>query len=169
MKKILIGICIFSSVFLVWCQKEWSNIWEIQPQTITGIQSFEDCKNTGFPIMESIPRQCNDGITTFTEDSPQNISWEIQTWSEDIDQQAEILIDTWSTGTILENNEQENTDNDSESIKEKFKMFLQNKTQKTQVNEQTEPIQNIDQPTNEKVTEDDIEKLENIIDNIISE
>jgi hypothetical protein len=32
------------------------------------IESFDDCINAGFPIMESYPRQCNDGTTTYTEE-----------------------------------------------------------------------------------------------------
>ncbi|MFA5764210.1 MAG: hypothetical protein WC915_05380 [archaeon] len=31
------------------------------------ITNFEECVAAGFPVMESYPRQCSDGINTFTE------------------------------------------------------------------------------------------------------
>jgi hypothetical protein len=52
---------------------------EINIGTITGdihpavccieINSFVDCVNAGFPVMESYPRQCSTGKATFTEDT----------------------------------------------------------------------------------------------------
>jgi len=31
------------------------------------INSFEDCVSAGYPVMESYPRQCNDGTNSWTE------------------------------------------------------------------------------------------------------
>jgi hypothetical protein len=45
----------------------------IYPQLIkkdspVAINSFQECMDAGYPIMESYPRQCNNGTQTFIED-----------------------------------------------------------------------------------------------------
>lgn len=36
------------------------------------IRSFQECMDAGYPIMESYPRQCNDGNQTFVEEIWEN-------------------------------------------------------------------------------------------------
>jgi putative hemolysin len=54
---LLIIVPIFALLALLWI------LFSSQPQ----ISSFEECVAAGFPVMESYPRQCSDGVNTFTE------------------------------------------------------------------------------------------------------
>jgi len=165
MKKFLTIITTLGSLFLIWCQKaptinEQTNIiasgseitqtetWSNQSGTTeTMIKSFEECLNAWFPIMESYPRQCNDGTTTFIEEITQG------TWTniEETKTTIQTLEITWST---------EATWKDYSTLEQKLKSMIERRSQPTETTT-TQPT------TNDQVTEDDIENLENIIDQII--
>ncbi len=176
MKKLLIMTISLTTLFLFWCQQITNTQTEISIEKQTGenieeivepteeatwfiIQSFNDCLNAGFPIMESYPRQCNDGTTTYVEEISQentqktttgnNITW------ENLDTQSQQA--TWNTVNVLQ---------------QKLKAMVERRNQKTQNNSwiiSATPTNNTGSATNtnEQVTEEDIENLEKIIEEII--
>ena len=50
------------------CESDWCLLTEAQ--RIRAADSFEECAELGFPVMESYPRQCRAGDKHFTEDVP---------------------------------------------------------------------------------------------------
>ena len=194
MKKFLIITVSLSTLFLVWCQTTTSldpeienpidktqeitwniqnDTWNIQEQTGFMIESFDDCINAGFPIMESYPRQCNDGTTTYTEEikeAPQ----------EDLIDNTEVL--TWkdltweNLGTNLETTQETSTWKDLSILQQRLKAALERRNQENQDETQSE-TQNETQPITpstttswgEQVSEEDIEYLENLIENLAEE
>lgn len=187
MKKLFMITASISMLFLAWCQNvtinpseipEWST-WTIEQITGSTIQSFEDCLKAGFPIMESYPRQCNDWNNTYVEEIQEDINietttWEAITWEiitgQEIWEYIQELQQTW-------------TQEDSETwtnlilLQAKLKAMMERRNQQTlswtntitwttDTNITTQPTTNT---TNEEVTEQDIENLENIIDEIIKQ
>lgn len=163
-------------IFLMGCQKITTtpiipeNTGNIQTGTIqeqttgdtrteTNITSFNDCLNAGFPIMESYPRQCNDGTTTYTEEinNENIISWSI----ENSDQ----------TGIVEEHPKEQPQESwtNLSLLQQKLKAMVERRNQES--SKTTTPAQNPSSTTIitswEKVTEEDIENLENIIDEIL--
>jgi len=169
MKKFLITATLLSTMFLLWCQKitnqptETPNeiiqstwdietlTWDTQELTWAIIQTFQECLDAWFPIMESYPRQCNDGTTTFTETLPEEILT------------GEITEITWNNQEILTGEIEENqTWQELSETQQKLKALFDKK--KTTTNESPEePTEN-----SEKVTEEDIENLEKILQEIIT-
>lgn len=180
MKKFLIITVSLTTLFLIWCQTITNSepaieipindiqesTWDIQESTwdtqeITGfvIQSFKDCLNAGFPIMESYPRQCNDGTTTYTEELSQENTIEDMTW--EITQEIESInqTDTWTNLSILQ---------------QKLKAALERRNNESQTNSwiiQSTPENTIQTSTttnsDEQITEEDIENLENLLENLV--
>lgn len=176
MKKLLIITISLTTLFLFWCQEITNTQTEISIEEQTGenieeivetaeeatwfvVQSFEDCLNAWFPVMESYPRQCNDGTTTYVEEISQENTQEITsgnsiTW-ESLDTQSQQT--TWNTVSVLQ---------------QKLKAMVERRNQNTQNNSWTmiaTPTNNTGSTTNtnEQVTEEDIENLEKIIEEII--
>lgn len=56
-----------------WKYHQASNscIWECETSEEKKITSFEECVAAGFPIMESYPEQCSDGVNVFVADRPE--------------------------------------------------------------------------------------------------
>ncbi len=61
---LLIAAAVFSA-FLYACEDDWC-MW-FNWQKAAQVTNFEECVARGFPVMESYPRQCRAGDTTFTE------------------------------------------------------------------------------------------------------
>ncbi|AHB41687.1 hypothetical protein P148_SR1C00001G0899 [candidate division SR1 bacterium RAAC1_SR1_1] len=175
MKKLFIITASFGMLFLMGCQKVTiipdesltGNIQEItgSVEETTGfiIQSFEDCLNSGFPIMESYPRQCNDGKTTYVEEIVQELTGENTNVDNTTGQQI------GETGTKQE----DSTGTNLSILQQKLRAMMERRNQQTQSGTTTNSgttsttIQTTTVSDNEQVTEDDIENLENIIDTII--
>lgn len=177
MKKTTIIMAGLSMIFLMGCQKITTtpiipeNTGNIQTgiieEQVTGdtkaeinITSFNDCLNAGFQIMESYPRQCNDGTTTYTEEIKNEItiSWSIensdQTGSIE-EQPKEQPQESWTNLSLLQ---------------QKLKAMVERRNQESSTSKTS--VQTTSSPTTtitswEKVTEEDIENLENIIDEIL--
>lgn len=172
MKKLFAITVVAGALFLIWCQKSPTIINDqtnviasgneaIQPETWlnqtgnTGmlVQSFEECAKAGFPIMESYPRQCNDGTTTFVEKLEN--TQETSTWNK-----SEEATQTWS---IVEP-EKTSTWTNYEALQQKLKAMMERRTKQP---EPTSTNTTINNTWDSKVTEDDIQNLENIIEQII--
>lgn len=193
MKKIVVTLSIFASLFLVWCQQTeiTTDNTNIQTGAIeTGAQeivisNFEECIEAGFPVMESYPRQCNDGTNTYIEEiTPDDVEENLFSWESE-----ETTVDT-ITGANEENwlsweNEETTmeTENSNENIllQEKIKAMIERRSQEqtdtsttdistTEVWTSTETTNTTQTSTynDDEITEDDIQALENIIDEIIS-
>lgn len=187
MKKFLIITVGLTTLFLIWCQTTNPNpaigipindvqdstwdiqeiTWDIQETTGFIIQSFEDCLNSWFPIMESYPRQCNDWTTTYTEDIKEDPTTNILsgwTWNEittDLENiqetQEQEDISSWTNLSILQ---------------QKLKAALERRNQESQNDSwiiQSTPMNTPQTSTssNEQVTEEDIENLENLLENLV--
>lgn len=180
MKKFLIITTGLGMLFLMWCQKTTITTNPFQSEEITGaneeitgsieeitgsieeitgflIQSFEECISAGFPIMESYPRQCNDWTTTYVEEITvsQTLTGEKTNETEQIENKEEVS--TWTNLSQLQ---------------EKLKAMMERRNQQTVSNTWTNSWTTSNTiwttgATNEVVTEQDIENLENIIDTII--
>ncbi|MDD3263216.1 MAG: hypothetical protein PHR61_05260 [Candidatus Absconditabacteria bacterium] len=140
---------------------------DIQDATGFIIQSFEDCLNSGFPIMESYPRQCNDGTTTYTEDIKEDLTGNILSGTTG----NEITTDLEN---IQETNEQENISSGTNLsiLQQKLKAALERRNQESQNNSgiiQSTPTNTPQTSTSgdEQVTEEDIENLENLLENLV--
>lgn len=188
MKNFLIITVSLTTLFLIWCQtitnsdpaieipindiqdSTWNTQeinWDIQDATGFIIQSFEDCLNSWFPIMESYPRQCNDWTTTYTEDIKEDLTGNIlsgTTWNE-------ITTDLEN---IQETNEQENISSwtNLSILQQKLKAALERRNQESQNNSwiiQSTPTNTPQTSTSwdEQVTEEDIENLENLLENLV--
>lgn len=173
MKKIVVTLSIFVSLFLVGCQQtkittDNSNTitWTIETwiqETI--VSNFEECVEAGFPIMESYPRQCNDGTNTYTEEMTLE------------DNEEDWLSWNNEEPTVEAENNNENT-----LLQEKIKAMIERRSQEQTETSTTETWTEISTTTNtttttqtntstyndDEITEDDIQALENIIDEIIS-
>lgn len=176
MKKFSIVIVGFGTIFLMGCQKietlptpveqltgtsETTGLIEtgiLQENTGISIQSFQDCLEAGFPIMESYPRQCNDGITTYTEIITQDLSGQQTPEKEDI-----IEPKLEETGTNLSILQQK-----LRAMMERRNQQIQSWTTNSWTSTNTNPVVTTTANSgNEQVTEQDIENLEKIIDEII--
>lgn len=146
---------------LSWDSQELSgNIEQLSgiEETKISINSFEDCLNAGFPIMESYPRQCNDGTTTYTEILPEKSN----TTGETIEENKEISEETGTNLSILQQklramierrNQQQNTTGTTVSPTNSWTVSSQPAITSSS--------------SNTEVTEEDIENLENIIEEIL--
>lgn len=61
-------VTIFVGVFLLRCTDDWCFVFRWQK--VHAVDSFEQCAQLGFPVMESYPRQCAVNGKTYTEDVP---------------------------------------------------------------------------------------------------
>lgn len=175
MKKLFIITASFGMLFLMWCQKVTiipdesltGNIqeitWSVEETTGFIIQSFEDCLNSGFPIMESYPRQCNDGKTTYVEEIVQELTGE----------NTNVDNTTWQQIGETGTKQEDSTGTNLSILQQKLRAMMERRNQQTQSGTTTNSwttsttIQTTTVSDNEQVTEDDIENLENIIDTII--
>jgi len=73
MKKIIIALAVLVLVvaglftfYIASCEDDWCFIFTWQK--VKSVNSFADCENRGFPVMESYPRQCRAGDKTFVEE-----------------------------------------------------------------------------------------------------
>jgi len=170
MKKLFAITIGLGILFLMGCQKATITpetpideaTGAIEATTGVALQSFEECVNAGFPIMESYPRQCNDGLATHTEILSGN-----QITGEIIEQQNQEL--SWE-----ETKPQESTGTNLSMLQQKLRAMMERRNQQTTPPSpvQTSPTTVTPQTTvttswDEKVTEQDIENLEKIIDEII--
>lgn len=73
MKKVVLLILIIFSFILFGCTEnnplpnDNNQVPQIDQNDLNKITNFEECMLAGYPIMESYPRQCSDGNTTFVE------------------------------------------------------------------------------------------------------
>ncbi|MBP9711428.1 MAG: hypothetical protein KBD55_00105 [Candidatus Pacebacteria bacterium] len=73
----------------------WLGFFNTKDSIVLNIQSFEDCANAGYPIMESHPRQCKtpDGRTYSEELPPPPITYTNTT-------KEYMIIDTPTSGAV---------------------------------------------------------------------
>lgn len=178
MKKLFIITASFGMLFLMGCQKVTiipdqsltGNIqeitWSVEETTGFIIQSFEDCLNSGFPIMESYPRQCNDGKTTYVEEIAQKLTGE----------DTSIDNTTWQQILEPETKQEDSTGTNLSILQQKLKAMMERRQQQetTGTTVPTTTGWATVAPTtstteNEQVTEEDIENLEKIINEIVQQ
>jgi hypothetical protein len=186
MKKYIFSIVLLGSLVLAGCGKQEvpEPIPQEEPLIVeeeipeNPIQSFEDCLLAGFPVMESYPRQCNDGTTTYVEEIPllsgnnetgsviTGDSWWKDVWNQDLPGQTGANVSGSKIDVIGEYIEKLR-----EKKNEEAQQGIQGSSTAPQVQVNPDiPAKQPDIPPaaqGDTITEQDIENLEKIINEIV--